>query len=155
LNEATSEPVEVMLDVVLVPVNENVAEPVACSTAFAEPVKEPDSEPVETTAPNALAVNEPDSEPVETTAPELEPVNDAEPVAVRTVVAEAHLTEPHFVAPQPDVAGGDVGAEADLTEPHLTEPHFVAPQPDVAISYSSLGEAHHSLRSALAMSRQR
>ena len=75
-----------MLDVVLVPVNENVAEPVACSTALAEPV------------------NEPDAEPVETTAPELEPVNDAEPVAVRIVVAEAHSTEPHFVAPQPDVA---------------------------------------------------
>lgn len=73
-------------DAVPVPVNENVAEPVACSTALAEPL------------------NEPDSEPVETTAPELEPVNDAEPVAVRTVVAEAHLTEPHFVAPQPDVA---------------------------------------------------
>ena len=68
MNEATSEPVEVMLDVVLVPVNENVAEPVACSTALAEPV------------------------------------NDAEPVAVRTVVAEAHSTEPHCVAPQPDVA---------------------------------------------------
>jgi hypothetical protein len=95
-----------MLDVVLVPVNENVAEPVACSTALAEPVNEPDAVPVETTAPELEPVNEPDSEPVETTALELEPVKEyePEPVAVRTVVAEAHLTEPHFFAPQPDVA---------------------------------------------------
>jgi hypothetical protein len=43
-----------MLDVVLVPVNENVAEPVACSTALAEPVNEPETEPVLATLTDAL-----------------------------------------------------------------------------------------------------
>ena len=70
----------------------------------AVPVKEYEPEPLPPTPPDALAENV--AEPVACGAALAEPVKDpdSEPVAVRTVVAEAHSTEPHFVAPQPDVA---------------------------------------------------
>jgi hypothetical protein len=104
-NEPDNEPVKLSAPAEL-PRYAPVRLPEASNWADATPVNEPYNEPAIRTLADAEPVNEPDDEPLLATVPSplAENENDAEPVAVILFDVEAHLSVPHFVAPQPDVA---------------------------------------------------